>query len=143
MRVSLLEIEGFRGIRTGRVQFLDHTVLIGPNNSGKTTIVEALALVLGRDRLVRNITEHRIFRTLAHAREEFRRRSLNGWDFINPKDNRANLSPAFLSSLEAMPPRQRARFYEGVYQAEIDGALWTFESIEASRVDQAPATLRR
>lgn len=36
-------------------------MLIGPNNSGKTTIVEALALVLGRDRLVRTLTEHDFF----------------------------------------------------------------------------------
>jgi len=26
-----------------------------------------------------------------------------------------------------MPDRQRRRFYDGVYQSEIDGALWTFE----------------
>jgi len=43
------------------VQFRDRTVLIGSNNSSKTTIVEALALVLGRDRLVRNLTEHDFF----------------------------------------------------------------------------------
>lgn len=34
---------------------------MGPNNSGKTTIIEALALVLGRDRLVRDLTEHDFF----------------------------------------------------------------------------------
>ncbi len=61
MRVSLLQLENFRGIRIGKVQFRDHTVLIGPNNSCKTTIVEALALVLGRDRLVRSLTEHDFF----------------------------------------------------------------------------------
>lgn len=61
MKVVLLEIENFRGIRSGRIQFRDHSVLIGPNNSGKTTVVEALALVLGRDRLVRNLTEHDFF----------------------------------------------------------------------------------
>lgn len=61
MQVALIEIDNFRGIRTGKVQFRDHTVLIGPNNSSKTTIVEALALVLGRDRLVRNLTEHDFF----------------------------------------------------------------------------------
>ncbi len=61
MRVSLLRIENFRGIRSGSVQFRDHTVLIGPNNSGKTTIIEALALVLGRDRMVRTLTEHDFF----------------------------------------------------------------------------------
>jgi putative ATP-dependent endonuclease of the OLD family len=58
MQVALLQIKNFRGIRNGKVQFRNHTILIGPNNSGKTTIVEALALVLGRDRLVRSLTEH-------------------------------------------------------------------------------------
>ena len=33
-------------------------MLVGPNNSGKTTIIEALALLFGRDRLVRHLTEH-------------------------------------------------------------------------------------
>jgi len=61
MRIALLEIENFRGIRSGKVIFSDHSVLIGPNNSGKTTIIEALALVLGRDRLVRSLTEHDFF----------------------------------------------------------------------------------
>jgi predicted ATPase len=58
MRVSLLQISNFRGIKRGSVHFRDHTVLIGPNNSCKTTIIEALTLVLGRDRLIRTLTEH-------------------------------------------------------------------------------------
>lgn len=61
MEIALLEIENFRGIRSGKVVFRDHSVLIGPNNSGKTTVIEALALVLGRDRLVRSLTEHDFF----------------------------------------------------------------------------------
>jgi putative ATP-dependent endonuclease of the OLD family len=61
MQVALLEIQNFRGIRTGKIQFRNHTVLIGPNSSCKTTIVEALALVLGRDRMVRNLSEHDFF----------------------------------------------------------------------------------
>jgi putative ATP-dependent endonuclease of the OLD family len=61
MRVSLLDIRNFRGIERGTIQFREHTVLIGPNNSGKTTIIEALALVLGRDRLIRTLTEHDFF----------------------------------------------------------------------------------
>ena len=32
--------------------------MVGPNNTGKTTIIEALALLFGRDRLVRRLTEH-------------------------------------------------------------------------------------
>jgi hypothetical protein len=61
VKIALLKIENYRGIREGQIQFRDHTVIIGPNNSGKTTIIEALALVLGRDRLVRNLTEHDFF----------------------------------------------------------------------------------
>src|ERR1700730_16855825 len=65
--------------------------------------------------------------------------------FINPKDNHACLTEEFLRSLQAMPDRQRRRFYDGVYQSEIDGALWTFESIEHARCtpDDVPADLKR
>lgn len=55
------------------------------------------------------------------------------WASINPKDNAANLSPEFLRSLEEMPERQRKRFWDGQFVAEIDGALWQIETIEAGR----------
>lgn len=58
MRLAALRIERFRGILIGEVRFQRHTVLVGPNNCGKTTIIEALALLFGRDRLVRELTEH-------------------------------------------------------------------------------------
>lgn len=58
MRVASVKIENFRGIQTGFVRFGTHPVFIGNNNTGKTTIIEALALILGRDRLVRELTEH-------------------------------------------------------------------------------------
>ena len=38
-----------------------HNVFIGANNCGKTTIIEALALLFGRDRMVRALTEHDFF----------------------------------------------------------------------------------
>jgi len=58
MRVAKLKIENFRGIREGEVIFKKHPVLIGSNNAGKTTLIEALTLLLGRDRLIRELTEH-------------------------------------------------------------------------------------
>lgn len=58
MRISDLSIKNFRGIRRGAVRFKTHTIIAGPNNAGKTTIIEALALLVGRDRLVRDLTEH-------------------------------------------------------------------------------------
>ena len=58
MIVSKLKISGFRGIRSAEIPLQQFTAFIGANNCGKTTITEALALVLGRDRLVRPLTEH-------------------------------------------------------------------------------------
>lgn len=58
MRVANLKIENFRGVRSGFVRFGKHPVLIGDNNTGKTTLIEALTLLLGRDRLIRELTEH-------------------------------------------------------------------------------------
>lgn len=58
MRIADLRIKNFRGVHQGYVRFGRHTVLVGPGNVGKTTIIEALALLFGRDRLVRELTEH-------------------------------------------------------------------------------------
>ena len=61
MLIADLQIENFRGIRTGRVRFGRHTLFFGPNNCGKTTVIEALALLFGRDRMVRPLSEHDFF----------------------------------------------------------------------------------
>jgi len=72
MRVHTIEIEGFRGIKSGKVTFGDFTVLIGPNNSGKTTIIESLALLFGRDRLVRSLTEHDFYGSCPEAADRIK-----------------------------------------------------------------------
>jgi hypothetical protein len=53
MKVVQLSISNFRGIRSSELQFDGHTLLVGPNNVGKSTICEALDLVLGPDRISR------------------------------------------------------------------------------------------
>jgi putative ATP-dependent endonuclease of the OLD family len=58
MHIVRLKISGFRGVRSADITLGRHAVLVGPNNSCKTTIIEALALLFGRDRLVRRLTEH-------------------------------------------------------------------------------------
>ena len=72
MHIELLSIRNFRGIKTGVVRFCPHTVLIGPSNCGKTTILEALALVLGRERLVSTLTEHDFFGSDPQPRDRIR-----------------------------------------------------------------------
>ncbi len=60
MKISRLKIENFRGIKSADLLFPDHVVLLGDNNTGKSTILEAIDLVLGPDRLSRRppIDEH-------------------------------------------------------------------------------------
>lgn len=58
MEILQVHIRGFRGIRSGAVDCSGDTALVGPNNCGKTTILDALALVLGRERIVRHLSEH-------------------------------------------------------------------------------------
>ena len=53
--------------------------------------------------------------------------------FLNPTDNAANLSPEYVASLATLPERQRKRFYEGAYVDDLEGALWTLDTIERSR----------
>jgi putative ATP-dependent endonuclease of OLD family len=60
MRVRRLRITNFRGVSQGRVDFAGHTLLVGGNNVGKSTVCEALDLVLGPERLFRRpvVDEH-------------------------------------------------------------------------------------
>jgi len=60
MRIRRLTIQNFRGVRSGAVDFLGHTLLVGGNNTGKSTVCEALDLVLGPERLYRRpvVSEH-------------------------------------------------------------------------------------
>lgn len=65
--------------------------------------------------------------------------------YMNPLDNAAHVDADYMASLQAMPERQRRRFFEGRYVAEIDGALWTLEQIERTRchLDDVPKDLDR
>jgi putative ATP-dependent endonuclease of OLD family len=60
VRVRRLTITNFKGVANGIVDFHGHTLLVGGNNVGKSTICDALELVLGPERLFRRpiIDEH-------------------------------------------------------------------------------------
>lgn len=53
MQIAYIDILNFRGISKGRIEFNGHSVIIGDNNAGKSTTLEAIDLVLGPDRLSR------------------------------------------------------------------------------------------
>lgn len=60
LKVRRLTISNFRGVAHGVVNFKGHTLLVGGNNVGKSTVCEALDLVLGPERLYRRpvVDEH-------------------------------------------------------------------------------------
>jgi putative ATP-dependent endonuclease of the OLD family len=60
MRVRRLKLANFRGVSQGSVDFSGHTLLVGGNNIGKSTVCEALDLILGPERLFRRpvVDEH-------------------------------------------------------------------------------------
>lgn len=64
MKIARLRIQNFRGIKEATIFFHGHTVLVGDNNVGKSTIFEAIDLALGPDRLGRHqkIDEHDFYR---------------------------------------------------------------------------------
>lgn len=63
MRIARLTINEFRGVREATLLFPNHCVLVGDNNVGKSTVIEAIDLVLGPERLYRKppIDEHDFF----------------------------------------------------------------------------------
>ncbi|MCF6302664.1 MAG: ATP-binding protein [Devosiaceae bacterium] len=64
MKVAKITIKNFRGISQAEIFLPEHGVLVGDNNTGKTSVLEALDLVLGPDRLNRRppVDEHDFFR---------------------------------------------------------------------------------
>ncbi|WP_369941078.1 ATP-dependent nuclease [Xanthomonas medicagonis] len=60
MKIVQVSIANFRGIMQGTAHFDGHSVLVGDNNAGKSTLLEAIDLVLGPERLSRRpvVDEH-------------------------------------------------------------------------------------
>ena len=82
MRIRRLKLANFRSVAEGEFVFPGHTVVIGGNSVGKSTLCEALDLLLGPDRLSRSspIDEHDFFqrRYLNDKNEPIRHRTGSG-----------------------------------------------------------------
>jgi len=60
MRIARIKICNFRGIKSAELLLPEHVVFVGDNNTGKSSVLEAIDLVLGPERLRRPspIDEH-------------------------------------------------------------------------------------
>lgn len=60
MNICKIDISNFRGIKNASILVSKNAVFVGDNNSGKSTLFEAVDLVMGPDRLSRSpvIDEH-------------------------------------------------------------------------------------
>lgn len=61
---------------------------------------------------------------------------------VNPDDNRANLPDKYFGILANMSEAKRLRFERGEWATEVNGALWSVEGIDATRVATAPEMQR-
>ena len=72
------------------MRFGQHDVLVGANGAGKSTIIDALSLVFGRTRLVRELTEHDFYGSRPEATSRIRIvATLAGFDGDDPESNDA------------------------------------------------------
>ena len=88
MKLLLLSLHGFRGVPNADLRFDQHDVLVGPNGVGKSTIIDALSLVFGRTRLVRDLTEHDFYGSRPEPASRIRIvATLAGFDGDDPDRN--------------------------------------------------------
>ncbi|HEX6983089.1 MAG TPA: AAA family ATPase [Balneolaceae bacterium] len=139
MKVSQLKIESFRGIKKCHLTLPTHVALIGDNNTGKSTLLEALNLALGPNRLNRwpVINEHDFYKgdylsdegenpeikievTITNITDEQRRRFVDYIEWWNQVDNSFHVeSPPESIDKDQITEAIRITFI-GLYDPEID-----------------------
>jgi putative ATP-dependent endonuclease of OLD family len=159
MHLAKIKVDNFRGISSADVTLDGNTVLLGDNNSGKSTLLEAVELALGADRLYRRpvIDEHDFYGgayldneiraevTVVGLDEELQSRFRNNLEFWDAGTG---------TLLESLPtpdseasPCIRIRFV-GRYDAEeddFDGRTWfcSPEDGEGNPTNEARSTDKR
>jgi len=88
MHIARLRIAGFRGVKEADIWLTEESVLIGPNGCGKSTMIDAITLALGRARMVRSLTEHDFFGSDPKAASRIRIiATISGFHNDNPEEN--------------------------------------------------------
>lgn len=56
---------------------------------------------------------------------------------MNPDHNRDNLPPKYFDTLDQLPERDRKRFRDGAFLANVENSLWDYAMLERMRADPA------
>ena len=80
--ITKLKLENFKGIKKGEIELAPLTILLGPNNAGKTTILEALFLASNPLRKTPYITERGELRALKVVSEIHKTLEHKGFLFL-------------------------------------------------------------
>jgi phage terminase large subunit-like protein len=68
-------------------------------------------------------------------------KAAHGYLLMNPEDNRENLPDSYFDILDGLSVRKRARFRDGLFSSDTEGALWSNDLINAAQLreeDQEP-----
>jgi predicted phage terminase large subunit-like protein len=60
------------------------------------------------------------------------------WLKMNPDQNIANISKDYLDTLDSLPLRKRQRFRDGEFSDDSEGALWTDDLLNGTRLQRNP-----
>ena len=129
VKLSRLKIRNFRGIGNATLLFPDHVVLIGDNNSGKSTVLEAIDLVLGPDRLNRRspIDEHDFYVGRYLATDANPEAPSSGAQAAAAAD------PAATSTLSHAEPFDHDEEEDGVPRIHVEATITGLSSQQAAR----------
>ncbi len=140
MKVTKLKIKNFRGIKKAKLFFSSQVVLLGDNNIGKSTILEAIDLTLGPERLFRRppvdehdfyngqyfdnntqqVTKIKVEATIVNLTEDQKRRFRDYIEWWSEKDKRLLDSPPISRTDDNdIVPALRVKFV-GKYEVDED-----------------------
>ena len=133
MEVGRLKIANFRGIKSADLIFNKDTLLIGANNIGKSTVCEALDLVLGPDRLNRfPVVEEYDFYNAEYLDDEENPISIEIEVLLS--DLSTTIENACFTHLERWNPTTKEILNEGkIDDVDSDGFEWCLRILTIAR----------
>ncbi len=134
--VARLTIENFRGIRHAVLDFDGHTLLVGQNNVGKSTVFEALELVLGPDRQARfPVVEEFDFYNAAYLNEKEEPVPIRIEVLL--ADVTPTIERASFNHLERWDPKTRTALGQGeLAEVDGDGRKWCLRLLTIARYNK-------